>query len=146
LTSVRHRAAQQRVAKQSGFQLAYETGATMPVVLVVEDEPMLLLMASDLVEEAGFLPIRARNADEAISLLESRQDIRIIFTDVDMPPGSMNGLKLALVVRGRWPPIEIIVTSGHVQLGSEDLPERAQFHAKPYDSLSIIKTMHAMAA
>ena len=126
--------------------MAYEPGDTKLFVLVVEDEPMLLLMASDLVEEAGFQALTARNADEALAILESRQDVRIVFTDVDMPPGSMNGLKLARLVRGRWPPIQIIVTSGHVQLGSGDLPERAEFHAKPYDSLSIIKSMLAMAA
>jgi CheY-like chemotaxis protein len=81
---------------------------TRAVVLAVEDEPMVLMMAIDVITEAGFEALRAGNADEAIALLESRDDIRIIFTDINMP-GSMDGLRLAHAVRGRWPPIEIIV-------------------------------------
>src|SRR5277367_2584044 len=81
------------------------------VVLVVEDEPLMLMDALDLVTDAGFEAIGAKNADEAIRILENRNDIRVVFTDVNMP-GSMDGIKLAHAVRNRWPPIEIIVTSG----------------------------------
>jgi CheY-like chemotaxis protein len=126
--------------------VTHEVAGEKGSVLVVEDEPILLLMAIDLVEEAGFEAVGARNADEAILVLEARSDIRIIFTDVDMPPGSMDGLKLAAAVRGRWPPVEIIVTSGHMKLEPGDLPTRARFFTKPYDSGSIIKTMHEMIA
>lgn len=115
------------------------------VVLVVEDEPLLRLMAVDLVEEAGFTAIEAANADEAVAILEQRQDIRIVFTDVDMP-GSMDGLKLALAVRDRWPPIEIIVTSGHVRLTEVNLPVRTVFFPKPYDSRLVVDTMQRMGA
>jgi CheY-like chemotaxis protein len=114
------------------------------LVLVVEDEPMLLLMAADLVEDAGFEAITATNADEAIRILESRNDIAIVFTDIDMP-GSMDGLKLAAAVRGRWPPIEIIVTSGHVDVKSQQLPDRGRFFRKPYESQKIVDTMRGMA-
>ena len=80
-------------------------------VLIVEDEPLVRFCAVQTVEEAGFDVIEAANADEAIAILESRQDIRVVFTDIHMP-GSMDGLKLAHAVRDRWPPIKIIVTSG----------------------------------
>lgn len=103
-----------------------------PVVLVVEDEPLLRLMALDLVEEAGLEAIEATNADDAIVILEARADIRIIFTDIDMP-GSMDGLRLAAAVRDRWPPVRIIVTSGYRRIDPADLPEGAIFLAKPYD-------------
>jgi len=83
-------------------------------VLVVEDDAILRLHALDIVEEAGFTAIEAKNADEAIAILESRSDIALLFTDVNMP-GSMDGLKLAQAVRNRWPPIKIVVVSGHVQ-------------------------------
>ena len=82
-----------------------------PVVLVVEDENLIRLSALDMVEEAGFEAIAASDADEAIRILESRNDIRAVFTDVHMP-GSMDGLRLARVVRNRWPPVALIVTSG----------------------------------
>ena len=65
-----------------------------PAVLIVEDEPLLRIHAADIVEEAGFFAIEANNADEAVRILETRDDIVLLFTDVQMP-GSMDGLKLA---------------------------------------------------
>ena len=64
-----------------------------------------------IVEEAGYEAVEASNADEAIRILEADPTIRLVFTDIDMP-GSMDGLKLAHYVRGRWPPIKLIVASG----------------------------------
>ena len=77
------------------------------VVLVVDDEMLLRMRAVDMVEEAGFTPIEAMDADEAVAILESRSDIALLFTDIQMP-GSMDGLKLAHAVHERWPPIKII--------------------------------------
>jgi CheY-like chemotaxis protein len=113
-------------------------------VLVVEDEPLLRMMAMDLVEDAGFQAIEAADADEAVTILETRTDIRIVFTDIDMP-GSMNGMKLAAAVRDRWPPIEIIIVSGQVRLSEGDLPERSVFFSKPYDWQKVTATLHRMA-
>ena len=115
------------------------------IVLVVEDEPLLRMMAVDLVEEAGFEAVEAMNADDAVLVLESRPDIRIVFTDIDMP-GSMDGMKLAASVRDRWPPIEIIIVSGHKRPLEEDLPERSVFFAKPYAVGRVIDTLQKMAA
>ena len=106
-------------------------GAT--VVLIVEDEPLLLMNSVDMIEDAGFQTLTAGNADEAIKLLETRTDISVIFTDIDMP-GSMNGLRLAHAIRGRWPPIKIIATSGHFRVRDGDLPEGGRFLLKPYSS------------
>jgi CheY-like chemotaxis protein len=69
-------------------------------------------------------------AESAIAILEVR-DIRIVFADIHMP-GSMDGLRLARVVRNRWPPIELILTSGLMKIGQRDLPERSVLLAKPY--------------
>ena len=74
----------------------------MPKVLVVEDEMVLRMRAVDIVEDAGFTSVEAVNADEAIAILESRSDIDLLFTDIQMP-GSMDGLKLAHAVHDRWP-------------------------------------------
>lgn len=115
------------------------------VVLVVEDEPLLRMMAMDLVEDAGFEVVEAANADEAVRILEARADIRIVFTDIDMP-GSMDGMKLALSVRDRWPPIEIIIVSGHVRIADRDLPARSVFFSKPYDTQKVTAMLHQMAA
>jgi CheY-like chemotaxis protein len=103
----------------------------LPVVLIVEDEFLLRMDAVDMIAAAGFEVLEAGNADEAIEILEARRDITVVFTDIQMP-GSMDGLKLARAVRGRWPPIKIVATSGHVQVSETDLPEGGRFLAKPY--------------
>lgn len=108
-----------------------------PLVLVVEDEPVLRMYAVEMIEDAGFQVMEAQNADEAIILLESRSDIRIIFTDIDMP-GSMDGLKLAHAVARRWPPIRIIATSGHFRMSEGDLPDGGRFIPKPYRQHQVI--------
>jgi DNA-binding NtrC family response regulator len=101
------------------------------VVLIVEDEFLIRMCAEEMVEEAGFRPISASNADEAVRLLESRNDIRAVFTDIRMP-GSLDGLRLAHLVRNRWPPVALLVTSGHGDLTSVDLPRGGRFLRKPY--------------
>ena len=115
-----------------------------PHVLVVEDEFFSRLHAVDLVE-AGYRAIEASNADEAIAILESRKDIRIVFTDIDMP-GSMDGLKLARAVRDRWPPIDLILTSGHFDVPENKIPERGLFFSKPYRDQEIVSALQKFAS
>ena len=102
-----------------------------PVVLIVEDELLLRMDAVDMIAAAGFEVVEAGDADQAIEILEARRDITVIFTDIQMP-GSMDGLKLARAVRGRWPPIKIVATSGHVSVQETDLPDGGRFLPKPY--------------
>jgi CheY-like chemotaxis protein len=102
-----------------------------PVVLIVEDEFLLRMDAVDMIAGAGFAVVEAANADEAIDVLEARRDITVVFTDIQMP-GSMDGLKLARAVKGRWPPIKIVATSGHLHVRETDLPEGGRFLPKPY--------------
>ena len=99
-------------------------------VLIVEDEFLLRAEAADFFEESGFTVYKASHADEAVALLELHDDIRAVFTDIHMP-GSMDGLKLAHV-RGRWPLIELILTSSHSQPRDEELPAGSGFFGKPY--------------
>jgi len=107
-----------------------------PVVLIVEDEFLLRMEAADMVRAAGFEVVEAGNADRAIEILEARRDIMVVFTDVQMP-GSFDGLKLARAVRGRWPPIRIVATSGRLHLGETDLPEGGRFLPKPYSPTEV---------
>ncbi|MGA9946966.1 MAG: response regulator [Xanthobacteraceae bacterium] len=115
------------------------------VVLVVEDEPLILMLAIEMIRDAGFAPLWASNADDAVHILESRNDIRIVFTDINMP-GSMDGIRLAQAVRGRWPPIKIIVTSGFSGGDLKLLPEGSQFIPKPYDADQISDALRSLAA
>jgi Signal transduction histidine kinase len=82
--------------------MEYVCGMSKPVVLVVEDEPLLRLFASDMIEEAGFEVLEASNASAALVALEERRDIRVVFTDVDMP-GGIDGIMLAIRIRNKWP-------------------------------------------
>jgi two-component system, response regulator PdtaR len=115
-----------------------------PTVLVVEDELLMRMNAVTLVEGAGFEALEATNADEAITILEARKDIRIVFTDINMP-GSMDGLKLAHAIRRRWPPIELILTSGDLQIEPEKLPSRGRFLSKPYDPTELRSALNELA-
>ena len=102
----------------------------VPNVLVVEDEMILRMRAVDIVEDAGFNPVEAVNADQAFSILESRSDISLLFTDIQMP-GSMDGLKLAHAVHDRWPSIKIILVSGQVKPSDAERPANSRFFGKP---------------
>jgi CheY-like chemotaxis protein len=114
-------------------------------VLVVEDEMFLRMSAADVIESVGFEVLQAGTADEAIRILETRSDVRIVFTDVQMP-GSMDGLKLARAVHGRWPPIKIIATSGQVSVTEDDLPEGGQFLPKPYTSFQLASALQQLVS
>src|ERR1700719_4394816 len=107
-----------------------------PVILVVEDEFLLRMDAAVMIAAAGFAVVEAANADEAIDILETRSDIAVVFTDIQMP-GAMDGLRLARAVRGRWPPIKIVATSGHVHVSETDLPEGGRFLPKPYNPMQV---------
>jgi len=115
-----------------------------PVILVVEDEVLVRMVAVSVAEESGFEVLSAATADEAIGILESRSDIRLVFTDVHMP-GSMDGLRLAHAVRGRWPPVELLVTSALGNVTAKDLPERGRFLPKPYNAATLSRVLQQMA-
>ena len=115
----------------------------VPKVLVVEDEMMLRMRAVDIVEDAGFSPVQAVDADQALSILESRSDISLLFTDIQMP-GSMDGLKLAHAVHDRWPAIKIILVSGQVKPSDAEKPEDSRFFGKPLSDSQMIVELQAM--
>jgi len=120
------------------------TGSTdVPKVLVVEDEMVLRMRAADIVEDAGFTPIEAVNADEAIAILESRSDIAVLFTDIQMP-GSMDGLKLAHAVHARWPDIKIVLVSGQVKPTDAERPADSRFFGKPLGVEQMIAELQSM--
>jgi len=116
-----------------------------PVILVVEDDPLLRMLAVQFVNEAGFEPLEACNADQAIATMESCSDIAVLFTDINMP-GSMDGLQLAHVVRRRWPAIEILIVSGLVRLQQADLPTNGRFLRKPYSAQAMIADLHSLVS
>lgn len=103
----------------------------MSVILTVEDETLLSAYLGEVLGDAGYQVVAAANADEAIEILEARDDIRIIITDINMP-GSMDGLRLAAAVKDRWPPIKIIIATGKDAPRREEMPTDSEFLPKPY--------------
>ena len=121
------------------------TGTDKIQVLVVEDEPLVRMSIALHLENAGYIVFEAGNADDAVDILVANAAITIMFTDIDMP-GGMNGLKLAAAVRDRWPPIKIIVTSGHHVPSLDQLPAEVRFIPKPYNPDRIVSTFQQMSA
>jgi len=113
------------------------------VVLVVEDEALIRISAVHMVEDAGFMAVDACDADEAIAILGRRKDIWAVFSDIIM--GSTKaGLKLAKVVRNRWPPIHLILTSGAPDRG--EFSANGRFIAKPYSVEHVATVLHELFA
>ncbi len=113
-----------------------------PVVLVVEDEALIRISALHMIEDAGFAVVEASHADEAIGILQNRADIRAVFTDIKMP-GSMDGWRLARAIRGRWPPIHLILASALVPELSE-LPANGLFIRKPYTAEQVTAALYEL--
>jgi DNA-binding NtrC family response regulator len=120
-----------------------EAGKT--VVLIVEDEPFILMNVADCVSDAGLEPVEATNADEALRELERRDDIDVVFTDVNMP-GSLDGMQLSRVIAERWPDIRVIVTSGMVRPTRAELTPDVLFFPKPYDLDRVVESIRSLAA
>ncbi|MET7245611.1 response regulator [Methylobacterium sp. EM32] len=114
------------------------------IVLLIEDEPILMMVLSDLIEEAGCEVVEATTAAKAIRILEERTDIRVVMADLDVR-GSVMGLKLAAMIRDRWPPIELILT-GAVKPELANIPARGVFHDKPFDHAGIVRSIRTFAS
>lgn len=109
-------------------------------ILIVEDDPLVRMCASEELSDFGYKVFEAANADEAIRILEEHSEIRLIFTDVNMP--GLDGVKLAHAIAKRWPPVKIVVTSA-LPLRDE-LPTGARFVGKPYLSKDVHRTFQSM--
>src|SRR4051794_38784450 len=90
----------------------------------------------------GYQVLTAFHADGAIEILESRNDISTVFTDIEMP-GSMDGLKLAAAVRDRWPPVNIVITTGKARPHADQMPTNSLFLPKPYQTAEVVNALRA---
>lgn len=116
-----------------------------PAILVVEDETLIRMLSVDILEEAGFDVLEAANADEAVEILGQHSDVRLLFSDIDMP-GSMDGVDLARHVHSRWPNIRLLLTSGHHRLEDGEVPDEGKFVRKPWTQEMLISKIRAMLA
>jgi two-component system, response regulator PdtaR len=117
--------------------------AAQTVVLLVEDEPLVRMCAAETLEDEGFEVIEAATAPAALKILEKRDDVTAVFTDIDMP-GGMNGLELARIVHTRWPHIALVVTSGVCRVGADNLPGDGVFIGKPYSASAPVRIIREL--
>lgn len=114
-----------------------------PIVLIVEDEPIIRFYECELAEGAGFQTLMAGNADEALRELEGPIAVRILLTDVAMP-GSMDGIELANRVRERWPDIRIVIASSHVDSQEGDGDADIVYVHKPFTPAQLIAALQSV--
>src|SRR3712207_4924164 len=119
--------------------------ADQSTVLLVEDEPLIRLFISELLEDAGFRVVEAANAAEALVLLTAGLSVNVLLTDVDMPI-VCNGFELAHQVHRSWPDAEILIMSGRQWPSAGDLPAGAAFLAKPCANEAIVSHVVSAAA
>lgn len=112
--------------------------AKNPVVLIVEDEPLVRELEADILIGAGFRLIESKTADEAFEILRRGAEVQVVFTDVDMP-GSIDGFEFARLVHQGWPEVAIVVSSGKMRPGPADLPQNAIFVPKPYRPAQLVE-------
>lgn len=109
-------------------------------VLVVEDEPLTRMAATDLITDAGWTTFEAADAQEALSVIDEHPEVKVLFTDVDMP-GPLNGICLAECVHRDHPEIELVVTSGQRHVSEDALPDEGTFLPKPYGQAELVRTL-----
>jgi two-component system, response regulator PdtaR len=111
--------------------------ADHPTILVTEDDELLRLYTSELLEENGYTVVEADSAEEALKVMEARKDVRLLFTDIQMPPGC-DGLELARQVHKRWPNVLLVITSGQVQPTKAEIADHGHFIPKPYQAKELL--------
>jgi CheY-like chemotaxis protein len=115
-----------------------------PLVLIVEDQAIVRLVAASMLQDAGFDTLEADTAENALEVLEHNADVRVLFSDVQLP-GAMDGLDLARTVHDRWPGIGLLLTSGGVRVREDEMPDDGSFLPKPYDRDRMVAAVrHAM--
>ena len=114
---------------------------TWIAALVVEDEALVRFALAQSLEAEGYKAFEAADAAEAIAVMEAHPEIRVVFTDIQMP-GTMDGLALSHYVRKRWPPTIIIVSSGRCSPQEDEMASGARFLPKPYLPQALVSVLH----
>jgi CheY-like chemotaxis protein len=115
-----------------------------PVVLMVEDEPVVRALGVTILEDAGYAVITAATAVEALESLEAGLQVHLVFTDVQMP-GAFDGLELAYKIRDRWPAIPVLIASGR-ELEAHAIPDKGRFLPKPYGAADVLRHVGELTA
>jgi DNA-binding NtrC family response regulator len=113
------------------------------VIVLVEGEALIRMTTADILSDEGYRVIEARNADQALEVLDVRHDVQVVLTEVDLP-GSTTGYALARIVDLRYPGIGVIVTSGTSKPRASALPEKARFVSKFLGTPALLSEVRAL--
>jgi DNA-binding NtrC family response regulator len=102
-------------------------------VLIVDDEPTVRMVLTEMLSETEFEALEAESASQALhTLRKAGAGISVLVTDVRMP-GALNGLDLAKFARNSWPWIKVIVTTGFPESAQQEMPQNVRFLPKPWE-------------
>lgn len=123
--------------------MSRQPASARPMVLVVEDEPLVMMLETEVLHDAGYSVIEASSADQAFEVLRSRPSVRAVLTDVEMP-GHMDGFEFARLVRQGWPDMAVVVVSGRREPAPGDIPAGTTFLAKPFRPEQLVEIVGAL--
>jgi two-component system, response regulator PdtaR len=112
-------------------------------VLIAEDDDLVRELGVELLSDAGFQVLEATNGEDALSMLEGNPNVRVLFTDINMP-GPLDGFTLASLAAMQWPHLAILICSGNLLPRSGRLPRGIVFISKPYDPESAVRLIREM--
>lgn len=119
-----------------------------PIVLVVEDEALVNWEIADALIADGFGVLQAYTGEQALALLEKRSDVRVVFSDINLP-GKIDGIALAAEIERRWPTVELLMTSAERWPDADRIPAISQygrFVPKPYPVGAVTRRIHDIVA
>ena len=112
----------------------------MTTIVIVEDDILANEHLEFILQQAGYEVLSATSADEAAELLEDREDVRLIVTDINLP-GTVNGLKLAATAKAQQPDMNVIIVTGYSAPKNDEIPPGSLFIPKPYNARKMIEAV-----
>jgi len=117
-----------------GVEAKPETKGSGKVVLVVEDEPVLRMLATEILGDLGYTTLEASGSAGGLQILNAHGRIDLLITDVGLP-GLMNGRQLAEAARAVRPRLKVLFVTGYADTAFQDegqLESDMEVLAKPY--------------
>ena len=115
-----------------------------PAALIVDDQPFVGMVASDILRESGFETFHAFDASDAAAVLNEHPEIEVVVTEAKLP-GDVNGLDLCRQLSAQRPDVQLVVAA---EEDIVDVPSGAQVLRKPYasgDLKNLIEPRSALA-
>jgi CheY-like chemotaxis protein len=104
-----------------------------PAALIVDDQPFVGMVASDILRESGFETFHAYDAADAAQMLAEHPEIEVVVTEAQLP-GEMTGIELCRRLSEQRPNLRLVVTAASPELHSATVPNGARMLRKPYAS------------